>query len=67
MGEGSRRFLLKVWRGPGTNASWHATLRDVTDGSVHEFEATEALIDYLTRLDEAERPLGLPQDEDPLA
>lgn len=51
--DSSHRFLLKVWREPGAQPNWHATLRDVLDGSLHEFRATEALIDYLASLDQA--------------
>jgi len=50
--DSSHRFLLKVWREPGAQPNWHATLRDVSDGSVHEFRATEALLDYLVTLDD---------------
>lgn len=56
MSDGSHRFLLKVWREPGPDPTWHATLRDVSDGSVHEFTATAALIEYLQHLDEVEPP-----------
>lgn len=52
VGDRSRRFLLKVWREPGEGPTWRAALRDVTDGTLHEFEATEALIDYLVALDD---------------
>ncbi len=50
MDERSHRFLLKVWREPGPQREWHAALRDVTDGSLHEFTAVEALVGYLTSL-----------------
>jgi len=48
----SHRFLLKVWCESGVEPRWHAVLRDVVDGTLHEFTATESLIDYLTSLDE---------------
>ncbi len=52
MDDSSHRFLLKVWREPGPRPAWRATLRDVNDGSLHEFEATEALLAYLVSLDD---------------
>ncbi len=54
MKNSSHRFLLKVWCEPGNQPAWHAVLRDVVDGSLHEFTATEALVQYLTSLDEVD-------------
>jgi hypothetical protein len=52
VGDHSRRFLLKVWSEPdrqaGREAGWRATLRDVVDGALHEFSATQELVAYLT-------------------
>ncbi len=63
MTDTSHRFLLKVWREPGTQANWHATLRDASDGAVHHFKATEALIEYLASLDEVAAPEKHAQEE----
>ncbi|HRN18289.1 MAG TPA: hypothetical protein PLU66_04315 [Trueperaceae bacterium] len=51
MKDSSHRFLLKVWCESGNQPEWHAVLRDVVDGTLHEFTATEALVTYLTSLD----------------
>ncbi|MDT3681456.1 MAG: hypothetical protein WC972_10830 [Trueperaceae bacterium] len=51
MKDSSHRFLLKVWCESGERPGWHAVLRDVVDGTLHEFTATEALVKYLTSLD----------------
>lgn len=57
MQDGSHRFLLKVWRDPALG--WRALVRDVTDGSLHEFGATAELIEFLASLeDEPQAPLG---------
>ncbi len=58
MGDHSRRFLLKVWSEPdqpaGRRPGWRATLRDVSDGALHEFSATQELVAYLTSLAEVD-------------
>ncbi len=68
MSDHSRRFLLKVWNEPGQGAgaerAWRATLRDVVDGSLHEFSATDELIGYLTSLGEAARVVGSNEEVD---